>query len=119
MLKIRQSHGPLKILDARSNRSHSLLFEINQAGLDLDQGMVIKYQDKLYHGPAALRLMAQLAAPDNWFNRINSALFRAQWSSTIAYPFMRMARNLALRMKGAKQIRNLPPENPIQEESRR
>ena len=81
--------------------------EIDACGLNLDEGMVIKFQDTCYHGADALHVMALLGTRHGWFNRMNAWLFRSKRISTLVYPFMRAARNLALRFKGVSKIGNL------------
>lgn len=105
--KLRQSVGQLHALDARVEKDHPVMVEVNQAGLNLDDGMVIKYRGQLYHGDGALRIMAQLGADADWFNRIITMVFRSGFMARLAYPFMRLGRNIALKLKGAGKIGNL------------
>lgn len=42
--ELRQSVGQFQTIDARSERDHLILLEIEAAGLDLDEGMVLKYE---------------------------------------------------------------------------
>lgn len=109
LFKVRQSVGQLHTVDARSEPDHPVMREINAARLDLDKGMVIKYLDQLYHGPDALALMARLGADEGLFNQINRNLFRSPLMVKLGYPPMRLAREVALRLKGAGRIRNLEP----------
>jgi len=106
--RLRQSVGSLHTIDARSEHDHPVMQEINRAGLDVDQGMVIKYQDRLYQGRDALHLMAQLGATDECLaNLVNNTLFRSKGLATLCYPFMKAGRNLALAIKGVGRIDNL------------
>lgn len=107
LYQVRQSVGSLHTVDARTESDHPLMQEVNAAGLDLDAGMVIKYNGTLYQGAGALHIMAQLGAKTGWFNHINTHLFHAKPVATLAYPFLRAARNMALLLKGEKKIRNL------------
>lgn len=106
-LRIRQAVGSLYLLNARDNASHPLLQEIQLKGLDLDEGMVIKYHNSYYHGADALHIMAMLGTNQGWFNRMNALLFKSTTVSKLLYPSMRSTRNLLLKIKGVKQIRNL------------
>ena len=105
--EIRKSVGTLQLVDAREDLDHPVLAEVNAARLDLDEGMVIKYGDRLYHGADALNLMALIGSGHGWFNRLNAALFANKTLARISYPFMRAARNLAIRLKGRGRINNL------------
>ena len=107
LFKVRQAAGELVLLNARTETAHPLLQEINAAGLNLDDGMVIKYRDQLYHGHKALELMAVLGADDGMFNRFNRLMFRSSTMAKLGYPVMRFFRNLLLTLKGIKKIDNL------------
>ena len=107
--RIRKNFGELRLIDARNNQQshHPILEEIADRGLDLDEGMVIKYQGRFYHGEQALTLMAALGSNESWFNRVNRRLFKGERLSGFAYPVMRAARNLLIRAKGVAKINNL------------
>jgi predicted DCC family thiol-disulfide oxidoreductase YuxK len=111
-LQIRKSVGPLQLVDARDDPAHPLIQEIARLGLNLDDGMVLKYQCVCYHGEDALHMMAMLGSPSGWFNRANVLLFRSRAMAKLCYPAMRGARNLLLHLKGVEKIRNL--QNPTQ-----
>ncbi|WP_137156441.1 DCC1-like thiol-disulfide oxidoreductase family protein [Rhizobium sp. FKL33] len=106
-LRIRQSVGRLHLVDARTERDHPLMAKINAAGLDLDEGMVLAYGDRLYHGAEALTLMSLLGSGRGWFNRMNALLFRSPGLARVTYPLMRAVRNLLIRLLGAGKIDNL------------
>jgi predicted DCC family thiol-disulfide oxidoreductase YuxK len=106
-LRIREAVGNLHLVNAREESSHPLMGKIKEKGLNLDEGMVIKFQDNYYHGADALHIMALLGTGQGWFNRMNAWLFRSKTLSAICYPPMRAARNFALRLKGIPQLRNL------------
>jgi predicted DCC family thiol-disulfide oxidoreductase YuxK len=106
-LRIRKAVGQLHLVDARVETDHPLLAEIAAHQLDLDEGMVIHFGDRLYHGADALQLMALLGSGQGWFNRMNALLFRSAVPARWAYPLMRSARNLAIRLRGVTSIDNL------------
>lgn len=103
----RPSAGRLHVVDGRTEKEHPVVKEIKEAGLDLDEGMVIKYRGRLYHGRKALHLMATLGEDMSFFNKVNNRLFRSAWRTDILYPYLKAARNLALKVKGIGKIRNL------------
>lgn len=107
LFKVRQSVGALHIVDARTEASHPVMQEVNTAGLDLDEGMVLKYLGKLYQGEEALSVMAKIGSEQGLFNKINRSLFQSEVMVRLCYPPMRFARNIALAIKGVGQIRNL------------
>jgi predicted DCC family thiol-disulfide oxidoreductase YuxK len=106
-LRIRQAVGELHLVNARVERGHPLVMEINRRNIDLDEGMVIKYRDVFYHGRDALHFMALFGSNSGWFNRTNAILFKSKTLARLCYPGMRGVRNLLLRLKGVPKIRNL------------
>lgn len=104
LYRLRQSVGTLHTVDARTEKDHPVMQEVNHARLNLDEGMVIKYQGVLYQGKEALHVMAQLGGQQGWFNTVNTTLFRSKVMATLCYPSMRAARNMALKIKGVEKI---------------
>jgi len=104
MVRIKQAVGRLYILNAREAAGHPLMMEIKTQGLDLNQGIVVKFQDRLYHGRDALHLLAIIGSENGWLNRLNVALFRNKRTVDFAYPFLRGVRNLALKILGKRPI---------------
>jgi len=105
--RIRDAIGDLKVINAREENSHTVLDEINSRNINLDEGMVIKYQENFYHGEDALHMMAILGSNFGLFNRVNAILFRSKKLSRILYPSMRGTRNLMLKIKKVDQLKNL------------
>lgn len=105
--EIRKAVGTLHLIDARSEPQHPVLLEINARKMDLDEGMVIKYSDMLYHGADALHLMALLGSNRGWLNRINALFFRSKTVTSLLYPALRGVRNLLIRIRGVSRINNL------------
>jgi predicted DCC family thiol-disulfide oxidoreductase YuxK len=81
--------------------------EITGAGLDIDQGMVLKIGEKLYYGAEAIRQLALRGSGPGCFNRLNYYLFRNQEVANVVYPVLRACRNLLLRVLGRTKINNL------------
>jgi hypothetical protein len=106
-LRIRQAVGPLHLIDAREGRDQPLVREVTDRGYDLDQGMVIKFGGRYYHGADALGIMALLGSETGWFNRVNGLLFRSPRVAALLYPPMRGIRNALIRIKGISKLNNL------------
>ena len=104
MVRIKQAVGYLYILNAREADGHPLMMEIKAQGLDLNQGIVVKFQDRLYHGRDALHLLAMIGSEHGWLNRLNVALFRHRRLAVIAYPLMKAVRKLSLFVLRRPQI---------------
>lgn len=95
----------LKRIDARE--SGHLMTEITRAGLDIDQGMVLKKDGVLYYGSDAIHELAKLAPRRGAFNRLSRALFSNRRAAHLLYPVMRNGRNLLLKIMGKTRINNL------------
>lgn len=113
-LEIKKQCGELHLVDARSHAGHPLILEINSRNLDLDEGMVIYWNGRFYHGKDALRFMAKHGHPHGFFNNINRWLFQSDTLATFFYPGLRGVRNFLLRRLGKSKIDNLKrSEQPI------
>jgi predicted DCC family thiol-disulfide oxidoreductase YuxK len=70
-LKIRKIVGELKLINARTK--HPLVQEAVKKGYDLNEGMVVKFQDKFYYGADAVHVLALFCSRVDWL--INSMFF--------------------------------------------
>lgn len=111
-LQIRRSVGRLHLVDARKDENHPLVREVTGLRLDLDEGMVLKFQGVCYHGEDALHMMALLGSSKGWFNQATAFLFRSRLLARLCYPPMRAIRNLLLRLNGVDKIGNLHHRQP-------
>ncbi len=105
VLRIRESVGELRIVDARENSE--VMNEITSLGLDIDQGMVLKMGYQLYYGSDAVHTLALIGSRSGIFNRINFWIFKSKTISSILYPVLRFFRNLLLKILGKTKINNL------------
>jgi predicted DCC family thiol-disulfide oxidoreductase YuxK len=99
------SAGKLHLVNARE--SSAVVDEITQAGLDLDQGMVVKMGGRLYYGANAIHILALVSSRSDLFNKLNYYGFRSHTLSRILYPGLRTCRNLLLKFMGKTKINNL------------
>jgi predicted DCC family thiol-disulfide oxidoreductase YuxK len=105
VVRIRESIGELKIINARENSE--VLEEITQLGLDIDQGMVLKMGGVIYYGADAIHALALISSRSGVFNKMNYWLFKSRRVSAVLYPLLRSFRNLLLKMLGKTKINNL------------
>jgi predicted DCC family thiol-disulfide oxidoreductase YuxK len=109
LVRMRESVGDLQLVDARE--STAVRDEITSAGLDIDQGMVLKLDGVLYYGSEAIHALALISTRSGLFNRLNYWVFRSKALSRIVYPVLRVSRNLLLKLLGRSKINNLGIEN--------
>ncbi len=104
-IRIRDAVGRLHLIDARDKSD--LLDEITNAGLDIDQGMVLKFKGVIYYGPDAIHVLTLLSTPSGIFNRLNYYFFSSKLGANIFYPLGKALRNVLLKLLGIKYIENL------------
>lgn len=105
MVRIKESVGELVLIDARSD--NAIIQEITLAGLDIDQGMVLKMEGNLYYGADAIHALSLISSRSGIFNRFNYWLFCSKNVSKISYPIFRAIRNLLLKILSKTKINNL------------
>ncbi len=105
MVRIRESVGELKVVDAREDSP--IMKEITDAGLDIDDGMVLKMGNRLYYGSDAIHALSLISSRSGLFNRLNYVLFRSKRVSHIVYPMLRFGRSILLKLLGKTRINNL------------
>ncbi|RYY03490.1 MAG: DUF393 domain-containing protein [Gammaproteobacteria bacterium] len=104
-IRIRKAVGNLHLVDARL--PSPIMDEITHAGLDIDQGMVLKFKDAIYYGSDAVHMLTLLSTPSGFFNRVNYYLFSTKLGAAIFYPVGKAFRNLLLKLLGINYIENL------------
>lgn len=81
--------------------------EITRAGLDIDQGMVLKVGTQLYYGADAIHALSLMSTRTGLFNRLAWWSFRSHRTAHLLYPALRSMRNLLLKILGKTKINNL------------
>ena len=104
-IRIRDAVGKLHLVDAR--HASELMDEITRAGLNIDQGMVLKFKGAIYYGADAIHMLTLLSSPSGIFNRINYYVFSTKLGSKIFYPIGKAFRTALLKLLGIKYIENL------------
>ena len=105
LVRIRESVGCLVLVDARDGGP--VMEEITAAGLDIDQGMVVKIGGEIYYGPDAIHVLALMGTNKGLFNRLAYLAFRSRAASRVLYPALKACRNLLLKVLGKTKINNL------------
>ncbi len=110
LVRMRESVGNFILVNARD--AGPIMDEITAAGLDIDQGMVLKIVDSLYYGSDAIHTLSVLGTRSGFYNRLTFWCFRSQRVSRVLYPIFRAMRNLLLKALGKTKINNLGlPDN--------
>lgn len=104
-IRIREAVGRLHLIDAR--HPSQLMDEITAAGLDIDQGMVVKFKDVVYYGADAIHILTLLSTPSGIFNRVNYYVFSTRIGAKVFYPLGKAFRTVLLKVLGIRYIENL------------
>lgn len=102
LVRLRDSLGGLALVNARDGGP--IVEEVRAAGLDLDEGMVLRMDGRLYHGDACIHRLALMSSPSGGFNRLNRLIFSSPTASRLLYPVLRTGRNAALRLLGRRRM---------------
>lgn len=102
MVRLRDAVGNIRLVDAREGGPE--LAEVRAAGLDINEGMALKYEGRLHHGDECVHKLSLLTTASGAFNRLNAWVFRSERRSRILYPWLRTGRNTALALLGRKKI---------------
>jgi len=102
MTRLRTAAGRVALVNARDGGP--VVDEARVEGLDLDAGMVVEAGGRLYHGDAAMTLLAGLTTPSGAFNRVTAWAFRSPSRARLIYPPLVAGRNLTLRILGRRKL---------------
>ena len=105
LYRIRQLVGRVRLVDARdAPDSDPVLREVAEAGLDLDEGMAVKWRGRIYHGADAMHVLALLGAESSVFGRMNRALFTRPALASWIYPALVAGRRRSVSLLGRRLI---------------
>ncbi len=93
-VRVREAVGSLHLVDGR--QGGPWLTRVREAGMNLDQGMVLFYGGRAYHAQDSMHMLALMSSNVGLFNRINAVIFRSQLLARILYPGLRFGRNMLL-----------------------
>ena len=102
MSRMRDNIGRVELIDARSD--HPLVEEIKSSGVDLIDGMLARYGGKDYFGPDCMTLLSVLSSGDTFTNKLLSRVFANEKLAGFLYPFLRLGRNMTLKVLGRSKI---------------
>ncbi|MCH7502734.1 MAG: DUF393 domain-containing protein [Proteobacteria bacterium] len=101
-LRLKEAVGQVELVNARSGGP--LVNEVVAAGYNLDEGMVLIYGGRYYHGADCMHMIALLSSPSTLFNRINIGLTRSPRLVHLLYPAFRAVRNVTLWLLGRPKL---------------
>lgn len=102
LLKLREALGPVDVIDGRARPD--IVAELNSRKIDIDQGMVVHFQDQIYYGGDALHILSLLSTKSGIWNRMLAVIFAKKSLARLLYPVLRFGRNATLRLMGQPVI---------------
>ena len=91
-----------RVVSAR--QGGELVDYLSEKAFDLDEGMVLVYEGRIYHGDECINILALLSSRSGLFNRLNFLLFKNKYVAGFLYPILRAGRNLILRLLGKTKL---------------
>lgn len=92
----------VRLIDARHNAAE--IETLGGSTYNLDDGMLVKIGDEIFHGAEAMTALSLLTTPSGTLNRLTAAIFKSRRRARLLYPLCRTMRNLALKIKGVEPI---------------
>jgi predicted DCC family thiol-disulfide oxidoreductase YuxK len=102
-VRIKESAGGLLLVNGRDGGPW--VARVRQEHLDLDEGMVLFYGGRAYHGADCIHMLALLSTSSGSFNRLNALVFKHPGLARVLYPMLRAGRNLLLRILHRPKLR--------------
>jgi len=117
-LRIKKAVGELVLINARE--SNELVTEVIKQGFDVNEGIVVYYQQKFYHAQEAIFLLNALADRSTLRGKLAYVFYKNKLATLLGYPILKLLRNLNLKWQGKPKIQNAefwPTFKPIFGES--
>ena len=102
MTRLSKAVGRPTLVNARERPE--LIKALAESGVNLDDGMAVYYQGRLYVGSEAVNLLALLTTPVDLANRVAAVVLGQPALARGLYPFLRAGRNLLLKLKNKPQL---------------
>lgn len=102
LYRLRESDIETRLIDAREAPESAA--EFLKMGMDVNEGMIVRFEETVYHGARAMNVLALLSSKNSIFNRINRRVFSDPRSAKILYPILVAGRNLTLWILRRRKI---------------
>lgn len=102
LLHLRRMSPGFQLLDARQHPE--LVRDMTRLGHDVDEGMILYWQGRHFHGADCIAELGRLAGEATMGQRLNRLLFAYRRRAQRLYPWLVRGRNLVLRLLGRRPI---------------
>lgn len=103
-LKIKKAVNKLILINARE--SHELVIEAIKQGLDVNEGIVVYYNQQFYYAKKAVNLLNSLADKSTFREKLAFLFYKNKLANFLGYPLLKTIRNLYLAFKHKPKIQN-------------
>lgn len=103
-MALRKEYGTLALVDARTMPEHRLCRTAEERGLDLDRGMLIELDGRLYYGAEVTLFLASYGDPGRLMTTLARVLRRSRVASELAYALLRGVRRVLLAFRGVDRL---------------
>jgi predicted DCC family thiol-disulfide oxidoreductase YuxK len=110
-LSPRDDRTEIALVNARTD--DSLMPEITDRGLDIDEGMVLKVGDDIFYGSEAAWRLTEYTRRRGFTGWIDRLFFPTRRAAQVMYPLGKAIRGAILRLLHIPRINNLKPENAL------
>tara|TARA_B100001059_G_C17724087_1_gene522426 strand:+ start:555 stop:959 length:405 start_codon:yes stop_codon:yes gene_type:complete len=100
--RIEEKFGKVNLIKARNNEK--ILDYLKLVNINVNEGMIVVFDKKIYFGPDAVNIMSILGKKDSFINSIIINVFQYRIVSQIFYPLLKLGRRLLLFILGKKLI---------------
>ncbi len=102
MARLRHAAPNIQVLNAR--QQPALVAHFLDAGMNVNDGMIIRVNDVVYYGDDALVMISSLGDGDSLFSKLMLKLFSSPRLSRHIYPTPVRGRKLLLRLLGKTEL---------------
>ncbi len=99
---IEEKYGKLNLVKARSNEE--ILRYVKSLNLDINEGMIVYFRNKLYYGHDAINIISILGNKNSIKNKLAISIFKNKLISKMLYPILKIGRRIILIILGKKLI---------------
>lgn len=108
--RVRLADGRRRLVLVDARQPGPTVDALAARGLDINEGMAVTIDGRLYYGSEAIHELTRLAETRGPFGRLNRLAFGSRRLSRVAYAVGKAVRNLLLRLLGIEKIRHAPPD---------
>ena len=94
--EMKENFSDIKILNARDNME--LVKELKMLNYNIDDGMILKIDDKIYFGDEVINFLAKNGKNKNFVSSLTNILFKSYFISKMLYPIFKYFRFLYFKI---------------------